>query len=162
MYINFNDLVVINKSIGGSIMFLTRFDPLRDLKEIERRFLTPFGEGGEGGAKSNLRGFAPVVNTREEEKGYFIEVDLPGVQKEDIHIDVKENTLSITGERKLKEEVKEENYYKVESFFGKFQRSFTLPENVDSDAITAQSKDGVLEIFIPKTAPKDAKRIAIS
>jgi HSP20 family protein len=101
------------------------------------------------------------VNTREDEKAYYVEVDLPGVNKEDIHVDVNKDNLTISGERKYKEEVKEENYYKLESFFGKFQRSFTLPESIDSDAIEAKCDNGVLEVTIPKVTPKEAKKIQI-
>ena len=69
--------------------------------------------------------------------------------------------LSISGERKHKEEIKEKDYYKLESFYGKFQRSFTLPENVNIEAIEASNENGVLNIMIPKAAPKESKKIQI-
>ena len=94
--------------------------------------------------------FSPAVNTREGEDAYYIDVDLPGVKKEDVEIHVEQNILTIKGTRKVKEEAKEEDYYRVESSYGTFARSFTLPEKVDVENIEAKSKNGVLEIVIPK------------
>ena len=89
------------------------------------------------------------INTREED-AYYIEVDLPGVDKKDIDIDIQDNTLVISGERKLKDESKDDEYYKIESVYGKFERRFTLPEDADVAKIDAKSVDGVLEVKIPK------------
>ena len=137
---------------------INRYDPFRDFRELEKRFFSLANSSEE---RNNISSFAPTVNTREDEKAYYVEVDLPGVNKEDIRVDVNKDSLTISGERKHKEEVKEESYYKLESFFGKFQRSFTLPENIDSDAIEAKCDSGVLEVVIPKIAPKEAKKIEI-
>ncbi|WP_321313147.1 Hsp20/alpha crystallin family protein [Halarcobacter sp.] len=136
-------------------MLLTRFDPFKQFKELEKNFYNyPSNEG--------VNGFVPVVNTREADGAYHIDVDLPGVKKEDISVDIDKNILTISGERKTKEEVKEEDYYKVETSFGKFSRSFTIPENVDIENINAKSNDGVLEVVIPKVEPtKTKKTIAI-
>ncbi|WP_404833686.1 Hsp20/alpha crystallin family protein [Aliarcobacter butzleri] len=101
-------------------------------------------------SESSLGAFTPKVNTREGEFAYHIDVDLPGVKKDDIKIDVHDNILTIHGERNYKEETKKEDYYKVETSFGKFQRQFTLPENVDVENISASSNDGVLEVVVPK------------
>jgi HSP20 family protein len=94
--------------------------------------------------------FTPSVNTREGKEAYHIDVDLPGINKEDVEINVDKNVLTISGKREVKEEVKEENYYRVESSYGTFSRSFTLPEKVDIENIRAASDNGVLEIIIPK------------
>ncbi len=72
------------------------------------------------------------------------------MKKDDIHVEVKENRLTISGERKTKEEVKDEDYYRVESSYGKFERSFALPDNVDAENVSASSEDGVLEVVLPK------------
>jgi HSP20 family protein len=100
--------------------------------------------------EGSLSDFVPAVNTREGEDAYYIELDLPGVKKEDIEITTEDNVLTISGERKRSEEVKEEDYYKVESVYGSFVRSFTLPDKVDVSKIHAESKNGVLEVVIPK------------
>ncbi len=94
--------------------------------------------------------FTPAVNTREDEDAYYIDVDLPGVKKEDVEISIDKNILTIKGERKVQNEVKEDDYYRVESVYGSFARSFTLPEKVDTEKIEAKTQDGVLEIVIPK------------
>ena len=94
--------------------------------------------------------FTPSINTREGESAYHIEVDLPGVKKENISVEIEDKKLIISGERVHKEELQEESYYKVESRFGKFSRSFSLPEEADIENIHAESIDGVLEVVIPK------------
>ncbi len=94
--------------------------------------------------------FTPAVNTREGKEAYHIDVDLPGIEKDDVEISVDKNVLSISGKREIKNELKEEDYYKVESRYGSFGRSFTLPEKVDVENIRAASDNGVLEIIIPK------------
>ena len=94
--------------------------------------------------------FTPKVNTREGKEAYHIEVELPGIKKDEVDVKVDGNVLTISGERTLRDEVKEENYHKVESFYGKFSRSFTLPERVDIENIHAESVDGLLEVVIPK------------
>lgn len=135
------------------------FDPFKELRELEQRFaqLQP-----KLTSDTNVTSFVPAVNTREDEKNYYIEIDLPGVAKEDINVELNENKLTVLGERKTREEVKKEDYYLVESTFGKFQRTFTLPENVDIEHIEAKESNGVLEIVIPKVNnPEVSKRIEI-
>lgn len=99
---------------------------------------------------SNVVDFNPSVNTREGKEAYHVEIDLPGIKKEDVDVSVDGNVLTISGSRELKDEVKEEDYYKIESSYGSFSRSFTLPQKVDVENIRAASDDGVLEIIIPK------------
>ena len=110
-----------------------------------------------------MHDFVPAVNTRESADAYTIELDVPGVSKEDIEITTEDNVLTISGERKQSQEVKDEDYYKVESVYGTFSRSFTLPEKVDVDNIHAESKNGVLEVVIPKLEDKakQPKKITI-
>lgn len=147
-------------------MYITRYNPTREIKEFRRgfdnfnSFLDNFIE------KSPLiknSDFIPSVNTREGEDAYYVELDLPGVKKEDINVDVNDNIVTISGERKINKEDKEDDYYKVESSYGKFERSFALPENVDVDNIHAKSQDGVLEVVIPKLkeVEKKPKKIEI-
>ena len=107
--------------------------------------------------ESAIASFIPRVNTREGKYAYHVELDLPGIKKEDIEITTEDNVLTISGERKMKEEIKEDDYYKVESAYGKFSRSFTLPEKIDVENIHAESKDGVLEVIIPKLSEEETK-----
>lgn len=135
------------------------YNPFIELEELREQFSKLLNNQE---AKANDVAFIPTVNTREADDAYYIEVDLPGVSKDDINIDVDDNTLTISGVRKVKEEHKEDNFYKVESVYGKFERSFSLPEDVDTDKIEAKHNNGVLEIKIPKVekvekAPKKIK-----
>jgi len=140
-------------------MLLTKFDPFKEIRDLEKRIFSTFPNIEE----SPISGFTPVVNTREGEFAYHIEVDLPGVKKDDISIDVSDGILTISGERSHKEEVKEEDYYKLESSYGKFQRSFTLPDGVDAENISAASDNGVLEVVVPKLKEekKEKKKIEV-
>jgi HSP20 family protein len=134
-------------------MYVTRYNPTREIKEFQREFdnfnsfLGNFLDNSSTLKKSD---FEPLVNTREGEHAYHVELDLPGMKKEDINVDVKDNVVTISGERKTKKEIEKEDYYRIESSYGKFERSFTLPENVDVENIHAESQDGVLEVIIPK------------
>ncbi|WP_373036738.1 Hsp20/alpha crystallin family protein [Sulfurimonas sp.] len=142
-------------------MFLTKYNPFDEFKDFSSRFNSLLSEFDNRG--SSLSGFVPVVNTREGEYAYHVDADLPGVKKEDIKIDVKDDVLTISGERHHKEEVKEDDYHRIETSFGKFERSFTLPKGADIENITASSKDGVLEVIIPKqkSEAEKAKKIEV-
>ncbi len=135
-------------------MLVTRFDPFREIKELENRIFQNYVPAVQ--AEKGINAFTPSVNTREDEKAYYIEVDLPGVKKEDIKVDIKDNTLTISGERKFKDEVKEDDYYKIETAIGKFSRTFTLPEDADVENIDAKSENGVLDIVIPKVKKEES------
>jgi HSP20 family protein len=134
-------------------MLVTRYNPNTQMRDYRRSFdllNSMFDTIQEQRPALMKNDFNPSVNTREGEFAYHVEVDLPGVKKEDISIQVEDGRLVISGERKSKEEVKEEGYYKVESSFGSFSRSFTVPEEVDVENIHAQTQDGVLEVILPK------------
>ena len=138
-------------------MLVTKYNPYTesrrgfDLLNTLMQTLDPVRE------ETAISAFVPRVNTREGEYAYHVELDLPGIKKEDIEITTDDNVLTISGERKMKEEVKEDDYYKVESTYGKFSRSFTLPEKIDVENIHAESKDGVLEVVIPKLKEEETK-----
>ena len=111
--------------------------------------------------ESGLRNWAPTVDVYENEKKIVIKAEIPGVDKKDIHVDLKDGILSITGERSYENEVKEENYHRKERAFGKFNRSFALPEGLDPEKIDADYKDGLLRVEIPKPEEKKPKKIAV-
>jgi len=136
-------------------MLLTKYNPFDEFKDFSKRFNSLVSEFDK--RESSLAGFTPVVNTREGEFAYHVDADLPGVKKEDIKITVKGNVLSISGERKHKKEVNEKDYHRVETSFGKFERSFTLPDGSDVENITASNEDGVLEVVIPKLKTETQK-----
>jgi HSP20 family protein len=134
------------------------FDPFKELQDIERRI----------GAVLNVNrpvpkveAFTPAVNERVDEKGYYLEIDLPGVKKENIEISVNDGVLTVSGERKLEKKEEKPNYTRIESFFGRFERAFKLPPDADLDNIEAKYEDGVLKIFIPKKQKPEGKRIEV-
>jgi len=112
---------------------------------------------------SNVASHLPLANlSRNRQKDTFtIEVDLPGVKKEDINVSVEDNYLIVSAERKMKEEVKEDNYYLMESAFGKYTRSFYLPDDIDRDSIDARYENGRLIITFEKVASKKRRDIAV-
>jgi len=131
-------------------MLVTRYrNPIRNYKR-QLDLFNEFFNSFENEEPKEVFDFTPAVNTREGKEAYHIDVDLPGIKKEDVEISVDKNVLTISGKREVKEEVKEENYYRVESSYGTFSRSFTLPEKVDIENIRAASDNGVLEIIVPK------------
>ena len=134
-------------------MLVTRYNPNMNINEFRRGFNlinSMLDDLGQYKTLSNTNKFTPSINTREGEFAYHIEVDLPGVSKENINVQIEDGSLVISGERKINKEVKEENYYKIESSFGSFSRSFSLPKEADIENIHAESKDGVLEVVVPK------------
>lgn len=129
---------------------------LRD--EMNRAFQRLFNEPFFGGKAD----FTPAFNVEEQADRYVIEAELPGMEANDVDIELTENTLTIRGEKKRKTEKKEANrMHVVESQYGSFQRSFTLPENADVEGITAEHKNGVLFIHVPKDQEKKPRRIDI-
>ncbi len=140
-------------------MFITRYKPYNDFETMRNSFelFNNIINNVETTKGNPISSFLPSVNTREEDDAYYVEIDLPGIKKDDIDITTEDNILTISGERKLKNEMKEDNYYKVESSYGKFSRSFTLPEKVDVQKIEAKNENGVLEIVIPKAKDEDKK-----
>jgi len=138
-------------------MLVTKYNPYTETRRGFDLFNTLMQTLDPVREESAIASFVPQVNTREGEYAYHVEIDLPGIKKEDIEITTEDNILTISGERKMKEEINEDDYYKVESAYGKFSRSFTLPEKIDVENIHAESKDGVLEVVIPKLTEEETK-----
>ena len=127
----------------------------RDFDELFNRF---FEERALNGAAQNWSPTSDIFETEDQVK---IHLDLPGMTKENLDIQLTENnTLTVRGERKF-EEVDKAKYHRVERFYGNFMRSFVMPSNVEADKITATFKDGVLEIVLPKVESAKPRKIAI-
>ena len=105
--------------------------------------------------------FVPAVDIKEKDTEYLLEAEIPGMKKEDITIDVKEGVLSIHGERKYEHEETKENFSRVERCYGTFNRSFTLPDEVEADKIDATYKDGILKVTLPKNPTAAPKQIDV-
>ncbi|GIL24291.1 MAG: heat-shock protein [Bacteroidota bacterium] len=102
--------------------------------------------------------FVPKTDVVETSNAYEVQLAVPGLNKEDFTIEVNDNFLTVSGERKFQNEKKEKNYHAIETHYGSFSRSFTLPENVDASKINAKYNNGILEISIPKDEKKVLKQ----
>jgi len=147
-------------------MALARWTPMRNLlpfqEEMNRLFNEVFRGGNGEEAGWGLRTWTPPVDIYETDDALVLKAELPGVSKDDVSIEVHQNTLILRGQRKHEAEVKEENYHRVERAYGTFQRSFVLPTMVDQEKVQAAFKDGVLELRLPKLESAKPKRIAIT
>ena len=120
----------------------------------------PFGAFGFD-VQERSRSWAPVVDIYEKGDDVVIRAELPGVNRDDIEVGVDKGVLTLSGERKIDKDVEEGTTYRRERFYGKFTRSFTLPDSVDASRIAAKAKDGVLEIRVPKAEQARPRRIEI-
>ena len=147
-------------------MTIVRWDPFRNMSTLQDRINRIFDETTSRSQDYDVEvsqcDWRPVVDIYDSEKAIVVNAELPGVSKESITLDVKENILTLKGKRKSDEEVRKENYYRMERCFGTFERAFTLPSTVDPGKITANFKDGVLKIEIPKPEEKKPKQISIN
>ena len=107
--------------------------------------------------RSGGSSFVPKVDIIENENSYELHVAAPGVSKDDFNIELKDNFITVSGERKISNEKKDKNYHSIETNYGAFSRSFSLPENVDSSKIDAKYNNGILELTIPKDEKKALK-----
>jgi HSP20 family protein len=147
------------------MMALVRRNPWRNLSflqdQINRMFWEAFPEPRGEEDEVCLGTWYPSVDIHETDEAIVIQAELPGLEKEDIVIEIKENILTLKGERTEDRETKEENYYRQERRSGKFHRSFTLPAVIDPGNAVAKYKAGVLEVKIPKTEEQKPKEIEI-
>jgi HSP20 family protein len=149
-------------------MALIRWEPVRELQtvqnEMNRLFNTFFDSPspGNGGGQAVARRWIPAMDVVETGDHFVLRADLPGLSENDVKIELEENVLTISGERKVEHEQKGEGYYRVERAFGAFSRSLTLPEGVDADAIQASFGNGVLEVRIPKPEQQKPRKVQIT
>ncbi len=147
-------------------MAIARWNPYRDMMtvrdEMNRVFNEFFGRGGQDEETWYAGAWSPPVDIYETDEALIMKAELPGFSKEDISIELKENTLIMRGERRRQDEVKEGNYHRMERVYGAFQRSFLLPTTVEQDKVKASYKDGILELHLPKVPAAQPKRIAVS
>jgi HSP20 family protein len=139
------------------------FDPFRDFEERMRQFfgmgLAPVGRLGE--ENWSLTTWAPACDIYETDNEIVVKAELPEVKKEDVHVSLENNLLTIRGERNLSEETKRENYHRLERRYGAFTRSFTLPSFADTSKINAEFKDGMLRVTLPKREEAKPKQIEV-
>ena len=135
-----------------------RLTDLRD--EIDRLFESPLTEWAR--ASNLLSGWSPALDIYEDKDNLFVKVELPGMKREEIDVSIHEGSLSISGERKSEQTHEDADVYRAERFFGRFQRTVTLPIPVAADKVKAQYKDGILTITLPKTEESKPKHIDVN
>lgn len=145
---------------------LRRWDPFREISSLQREMDRLFGHyfGRMRGVEEEglaAAAWSPAVDIYETDEKLVLKAELPGLKKEDIDIQVRDNTLTLKGEKKFEKEVKEENYHRVERAYGSFQRFFTLPSTIKQEGIEATFKDGILEISLPKAEEAKPKKVKI-
>ena len=151
-------------------MAIVRWEPFRDLMTVQERMNRIFddafrGVAGRGQQEDDwaLGGtWAPPVDIYEQDGNLVLKAELPGIDPKDVDVRVENNVLTLTGERRFENEVKREQYHRVERAYGRFSRSFTLPNVVDTANIKAEFKDGLLRVVMPKREEAKPKQISIS
>ncbi len=141
------------------------WDPVRDLSSIQEKMNQLFED-----TFSRTRGrdealgkgmWTPSVDIFETEEAVVVKAEIPGVERDQISVEIKDGILTLHGERKFEKEVKEENYHRIERAYGTFHRSFSLPSSVEQDKISAKFKEGVLEVTLPKKERAKPKQIKV-
>ena len=143
-------------------MALVRWEPAREVdslqSEVNRVFDAFFGNG----SAARTRRWVPAMDLVETDDHYVLRADLPGVSEGDVKIELDDNVLTISGERKSAHKEAKEGYYRVERAYGSFSRTLTLPEGVDADSISANFDRGVLEVRVPKPEQRKPRKVEIS
>ena len=144
-----------------------RWQPFHELTSIQDRmnrlFDEFFGRSGPLAIETEESwGFAPPVDIYEDAHKLTFKVEIPGMEEKDLKVEIEDNTLMLSGERKVEKEIKEEHFRRKERHYGAFSRSFTLPTSVDAEKIEANYVNGVLTIELPKRAEAKPKQIKVN
>lgn len=142
-------------------MAIVRWDPARELDTLQSEFNRLFDTFAGERPETRSRRWVPAMDLAETGDHLVLRADLPGLSRDDVEIEMKDNVLTISGERRSESEEKADGYYRVERAMGSFSRSLTLPEGIDADGISADFTDGVLEVRIPKPEERKPHRIEI-
>jgi HSP20 family protein len=141
---------------------IARWTPFR-LSTLQSQVNRLFESTGQArGDNSTLAAWTPSVDVYETENELVIKADMPDINEKDLDIRVENNTLTIRGERKFEQTVKEDNYLRIERNYGSFSRSFGLPNTINTEAIKAEYKNGVLTVELPKSAESKPKQIKVN
>jgi HSP20 family protein len=146
-------------------MAIIRWTPFRELSTMQERMNKLFDDVMRNPYRSDeamsTATWAPAVDIYETDKEIVMKAEVPEMLEKDIEIKVEDNVLSVSGERKMEKDIREENYHRIERSYGSFSRSFTLPQTVDREKIKASYKDGVLKVVLPKKEEVKPKQIKI-
>lgn len=146
-------------------MNIVNWSPFREMEDLFNQYGRAFGRLTTSPGESREQGAAidwrPAANISETEKEYIIRAELPEVEKKDVQVSVHDGVITIRGERRLERTDNKEKHHRIESFYGAFARSFSLPADVDESRIAAESKDGVLTVRLPKTEAAKPRAIDV-
>jgi HSP20 family protein len=145
-------------------MALVRWEPVREISSIQsemNRLFNSFFDTPTTGNGGGARRWLPAMDVVESDDHFVLTADLPGLGEEDVNIEIEDNVLTVSGERKAEHEDKREGFVRVERSYGSFRRSLTLPKDVDADAVSANFDKGVLEIRIPKPEQRKPRKVEI-
>jgi HSP20 family protein len=145
-------------------MALARWEPARELTSLQtdmNRLFNSFLDTTTAGNGDTARRWIPAMDVVETDEHFVLKADLPGLAEDDVHVEVEDNVLTVSGERKAEHEDKRDGYVRVERSYGSFRRSLSLPEGVDPEAVSATFDKGVLEVRIPKPEQRKPRRVAI-
>jgi len=143
-------------------MNIVRWDPFHESEAFFNRLMPSRAFHWPALGDGHKTEWTPSTNISETDREYTIRAELPAIKKEDVQVMVDNGVITIKGERKQQQEDKNEKYHRVESFYGAFERSFSLPEDVNTDSIKCESKEGVLTVHIPKAEVKKNKPVQIA
>jgi len=142
-------------------MALVRWDPFHELTALQSEVNRLFSRAG-AGEVADRQSWTPSVDVIETDDAIKLKAELAGMDPDDIGIELQDNVLTVTGERKFEEEVKEDKYYRIERRYGGFSRSIALPQTADEEKIEANYQNGVLEVVIPKAEIAKPKKISVA
>lgn len=145
-------------------MAVVRWEPARELAALQgemSRLMNHFWGAEDAGGSRTPTAWLPALDVWESEDEIVLAVDLPGISEEDVSLEVDEGVLTVSGERSRTNEEKDDRYYRFERRFGRFSRSVTLPQGIDTAGIRAEFENGVLEVHVPKPAERKPTRIQI-
>jgi HSP20 family protein len=141
-------------------MALIRWSPWRELESMQRHLSRVLDDSNQALGMEESH-WLPAVDIRETADAIVVNAELPGIDKKDVKVDVKDGVLTISGERKYEKDVKEENVHRIERSYGSYSRSFSLPTHVDVNKVQARLEDGVLEVRLPKTETSKQKSVEV-
>lgn len=147
---------------------LTQWNPFREMEDLQRRMsslvnLSPFRRNNLTTDEENMTvaEWAPLVDILEDDKEYLIKVELPEIPREAVKVSVENGTLTISGERRTEKEEKGRKYHRVERSYGRFERSFSIPDDAEADNVKAEFKDGVLRVHLSKSEKARPRQIEV-
>lgn len=143
-------------------MAVLRWDPWSELAALQRDVNELFGRTGQNGGRARAQGLIPPIDAYRSQEALVVRVELPGLAPEDVDVSVQEGVLTISGERRVDADVPADAWVRRERPVGEFERSFSLPDGVDADQITASFEHGVLELRIPHPPERKPRRIQVA